>query len=330
MFLIFLKEGIIMKLEHPGLLAMPSDDYHANQSLGHSALLKLLRSPAHYREYVTTTHEPTAAMAFGTALHAAVLEPDVFGSEYAVFDETLLDGALQTIDDYKVAAEALAVKVGKMRKDEIKAAIKAADVESRFKFREDEIARLYGGKTILSAEQMTAIQSIQVNISKHAGAARRLANGASEMSGFWVDSETGVQCKIRPDWLAMDEAGEIVAILDVKTTKDSSIGGFGKSVANLGYDVQAAYYTDGLREIIGKEVPFLFLAVESDSPHNVALYRADPEMLEVGRKKYRAGLMLMKWCQESGQWPGYQPGGEEELISLPAWAVKGAASYDME
>lgn len=319
-----------MKLEHPGLLEMPAADYHANSALGHSALLKLLRSPAHYQEYVTTPHEATAAMAFGTALHAAVLEPDAFVAEYAVFDESLLEGTLQSLDDYKAAAEALGIKVGKMKKDEIKAAVKAADVESKFKFREDEIARLYEGKTILTAEQMTAIQVIQANISKHAGASRRLANGASELSGFWVDPETGVQCKIRPDWLVMDETGEIVAILDVKTTKDSSIGGFSKSIANFGYDVQAAYYTDGLKQIIGKEVPFLFLAVENDGPHNVALYRADPEMLEVGRKKVRAGLMLMQWCQQSGQWPGYQPGGEEELISLPVWAVKGASAYDME
>ena len=319
-----------MKLEHPGLLEMPAADYHATKALGHSALLKLLRSPAHYQEYVTTPHEATAAMSFGTALHAAVLEPDAFVAEYAIFNETLLEGSLQSADDYKAAAEALGIKVSKMKKDEIKEAIKAADTESKFKFREDVTAELYQGKIILTPEQMDAIQTITGNISKHFRAAKHLSRGVAERSAFWQDAETGVLCKCRPDWLVEDESGQIVAILDVKTTKDSSIGGFSKSIANFGYDVQAAYYTDGLKSVIGKELPFLFLAVESDAPHNVALYRADPEMMEVGRKKCRAGLMLMKWCQESGQWPGYQPGGEEELISLPVWAVKGAAAYDME
>ena len=51
----------------------------------------------------------------------------------------------------------------------------------------------------------------------------------------------------------------------------------------------------------------------------------DPEVIEVGRTKYRAALQLLKWCQESGSWPAYQPGGEIELISLPRWAANAEA-----
>jgi hypothetical protein len=46
------------------------------------------------------------------------------------------------------------------------------------------------------------------------------------------------------------------------------------------------------------ELPFLFVAVEKEAPHAVAVYRADPEVIEVGRKKYRAALQLLKWCQD--------------------------------
>lgn len=319
-----------MKMQHPGLLVMPAADYHRSDALGHSALLKLLRSPEHYQSYITTPHEGTAAMAFGTALHAAVLEPDAFAAEYAVFDESLLEGTLQSLDDYKAAAEALGIKTGKMKKDEIKSAVKAADIESRFKFRDDVQAELNKGKIVLSTEHMAAITTIQSKISKHPGASRRLAHGVAELSGFWVDPETGVNCKFRPDWLVMNEQGEIEAILDVKSTKDASIAGFSKSIANYGYDVQAAYYTDGLKQIIGKEVPFLFLAIENDAPYSVAMYRADQQMLDIGRKKYRAGLAIMQWCQREQQWPGYQTTDEEESISLPFWSVKGAAAFEME
>jgi len=73
--------------------------------------------------------------------------------------------------------------------------------------------------------------------------------------------------------------------------------------------------------VTGMELPFLFVAVEKDAPHAVAVYRADPDVIEIGRKKYRAALQLLKWCQATGNWPAYQPGGEIELISLPRWAA---------
>jgi hypothetical protein len=92
---------------------------------------------------------------------SAVLEPAAFASDYAVFDESQLEGSLQSLDDYKAAAAELGIKVGKMKKEEIKDAIKVADVESRFVFREDAIARLYDGKQILTPTLMMAIRSIQ-------------------------------------------------------------------------------------------------------------------------------------------------------------------------
>ena len=106
-----------------------------------------------------------------------------------------------------------------------------------------------------------------------------------------------------------------------RTCVDASSGGFSRSIANFGYEIQAAFYVDGIRAVTGMELPFLFVAVEKEAPHAVAVYRADPEVIEVGRKKYRAALQLLKWCQESGSWPAYQPGGEIELISLPRWAA---------
>jgi hypothetical protein len=127
-----------------GLLSMAAEEYHRNKdAVGHSSLVRIMRSPAHFQEYVTHPPEPTPAMAFGTAVHCAVLEPAAFASDYAVFDESQLEGSLQSLDDYKAAAAELGIKVGKMKKEEIKDAIKATDVESRFVFREDAIAKLY-------------------------------------------------------------------------------------------------------------------------------------------------------------------------------------------
>ncbi|MBA3031615.1 MAG: PD-(D/E)XK nuclease-like domain-containing protein [Gammaproteobacteria bacterium] len=310
-----------MKMENVGLLSMSSEQYHSNkEAVGHSGLVKLMRSPAHYQEYVANPPEPTPAMAFGTALHMAVLEPAEFSSVYSVFDESRLEGTLQSLDDYKSAAEALSIKVGKMKKDEIKDAIKVADVDSRFMFREDAIARLYGGKQILQPTAMLSIQSIQASISRHTGAARLLSTGLAEMSGFWMDSETGIPCKCRPDWLVM--AGEMTTgIVDVKSCCDASAEGFARVIATMGYDLQAAYYQDGIKALTGRTLPFHFIAVEKDAPFATAVYKASDEMIEVGRAKYRGALQLLKWCRENDQWPAYQPSGVIEEIDLPRWAA---------
>ena len=309
-----------------GLLSMAAEEYHRNKdAVGHSSLVRIMRSPAHFQEYVTHPPEPTPAMAFGTAVHSAVLEPAAFASDYAVFDESQLEGSLQSLDDYKAAAAELGIKVGKMKKEEIKDAIKAADVESRFVFREDAIARLYDGKQILTPTLMMAIRSIQASLSRHTGASRLLANGMAEMSGFWSDPETGLGCKCRPDWLVMaDET--ITGIVDVKTCTDASAEGFARSIATLGYDLQAAFYQDGIKTITGRTLPFYFIAVEKDAPQAAAVYRASEDVIDVGRAKYRGALQLLQWCRANNRWPAYQPNGEIETIELPRWA----ANFDLE
>lgn len=277
-----------MKIENVGLLSMPAGQYHTCPAVGHSGLLRIMRSPAHYQHYATNPPEPTPAMEFGTAVHTAILEPDNFARDYVVapkFDRRTKEG--------KAAAEAW----------------EAANA----------------GKTPLTADQMAAIEQMVASIRAHAGAARLLSNGLAEMSGFWVDQETGIECKCRPDFLAM--AGEtITGIVDVKTCSDASADGFARSIATLGYDVQAAFYQDGLKALTGRTIPFYFIAVEKEAPYAVAAYKASDEVIEVGRAKYRGALQLLKWCQEHGAWPGYQPNGEVEPISLPRWA----ANFDLE
>jgi Fic family protein len=150
----------------------------------------------------------------------------------AVFDESQLDGSLQSLDDFKSAASELGIKVGKMKKDEIKDAIKATDIEFRFVFREDAIARLYEGKQILTPTMMLAIHSIQASISHHEGASRLLRHGMAEMSGFWTDHDSGIHCKCRPDWLVMADENHY-RHSRCQNGADASVDAFARSVASL-------------------------------------------------------------------------------------------------
>jgi hypothetical protein len=147
----------------------------------------------------------------------------------------------------------------------------------------------------------------------HAGAARLLKDGLAEQTIIWRH-ESGIECKCRPDFLAEE------VIVEVKTTCDASAGAFSRSIASLGYDLQAAFYLAGCRIADNKARKFVFIAVEKDPPYATAVYQASDELVENGRRKYLAALELLKWCKEHDQWPAYQPSGEIELIDLPKWS----------
>lgn len=38
------------------------DEYHSRPEVGHSSLVRIMRSPAHYREYIENPVEPTSNM----------------------------------------------------------------------------------------------------------------------------------------------------------------------------------------------------------------------------------------------------------------------------
>ncbi len=64
---------------------IPNAHYHADRScVSVSGLKQLLRSPAHFRAYLDGEKKETPAMFFGSAIHARLLEPQVFDKEYVV------------------------------------------------------------------------------------------------------------------------------------------------------------------------------------------------------------------------------------------------------
>ena len=274
-----------INIEGLEIVSMPAEQYHATPAIGHSSLVKLMRSPAHYRNYKDTPHEPTPTMAFGTALHTAVLEPELFPTIYV---------ACEKFDRR--------TKVGKEA---------ALEWEAKNQ-----------GMIGLEPSQMESIKNIQLAVKAHVAANQYLARGYAELSVFWVDQDTGIACKSRPDFLVLDENGEVDSILDLKTSQDAGQAAFAKSIANYGYDLQAAFYSDPFSAALGKEIPFRFLAVESEAPNAAAVYRTGPATLELGRKKYRGALQLLDWCQQHDAWPSYQPYGTEEVIEVPHWATK--------
>lgn len=82
------------------VIGLPNEIYHAHDSISKSSLDTFDRSPAHY--HFANRPPPTRAMVIGSAIHAALLEPEVFAKEYAM----LFSVYSRTTTEYKQAAKA--------------------------------------------------------------------------------------------------------------------------------------------------------------------------------------------------------------------------------
>jgi hypothetical protein len=145
------------------------------------------------------------------------------------------------------------------------------------------------------------------------------APAETEFSIFWTDEATNVQCKVRLDALRL---GAPVLAFDVKTTDDAREHSFTRQLMQLDYDLQAAFYVEGVRRFTGQACPFLFGAVEDDTPHGSNFFILSPgsDLMQNGRRKMRHALQLTAECERTGAFPGYRS-GEIREPQLQPWMV---------
>jgi hypothetical protein len=283
--------------------ALTNAEYHGLTTvISKSHLDEVNRSPAHYwSRYVDPAREPeppTDAMQLGTALHTAVLEPELWDEQIIL---PPVDAPRRPSITQRNAAKPSA------------ATLEAIEFWDAF----DAAA---ASKIVLSREDAERVQLMAHAVRQHPAAAFLLGQGGvREQSYLWTDPATGLECKCRPDWHSADRR----IIADVKTTEDASPRGFAKSVANFRYHVQAAFYGDAL----GAE-QFLFIAVEKRRPYLAAVYAASSAMVEQGRAEAAANMRLIAECRSADQWPGYSD--TIELIDLPRWAQQHTDSHVLE
>lgn len=153
---------------------------------------------------------------------------------------------------------------------------------------------------ILSSDEREIIDGQHSAIMAHPAAKKLLTAFRAEVLHLWSDEDTGAQCKMKADCLP----DKIPVVVDIKRMKDVSLPGFRRSVRQYRYDVQAAYYLDGLSKTNPKD-DFIFLCVEPLPPHRVAVYLASDEMITEGREKYKANLRTYVDCKADNHYPSY-------------------------
>jgi len=172
--------------------------------------------------------------------------------------------------------------------------------------------------TILSPSQAETISGCVRAIEGHEQARSLLADCAVEQTIEW--STDGTRCKGRLD------AVKRSALVDVKTCR--ALKWFGKDSAEYLYHMQLAWYRDGAvaAGVLDADADVYIIAVETAAPHDVAVYRVPPYVLEVGVRLYRRLLGLWLECERTDTWPGRYPAMVD--LELPRWADD--ADDDME
>jgi len=249
---------------------MTEKQYNDLPAVRRSDLLKLRKSPFHYKWAKQHPDEPTTAQIFGAACHKFVLEQDEFDAEYAV--APLVD------------------KRTKVGKEEWAAFVT-----------ENE------NKSVISRDDYDQIFDMKIQLMQHEEAVE-LLHGEHEKTYTWTDTETGEECKIRLDCLT-EWRGRPV-IVDYKTVSSCEDGVFDRECRKYGYKIQAGMYTEGLAMATNFAVDagFMFVCQEKTPPYAVRVYECDPGFISQGNRQFHELLRYCHQCKETDTWPGYSNG----------------------
>jgi hypothetical protein len=260
------------------------EQYDAIEAVRRGLVLKGRSSMLHlHHAEVHGESETTAALLFGQALHAAVLEPDDF-------EERVILGPINPKTQEPYGRDSKACQT---------------------------FADENPDKIVLGKGDRDAIEGMGKAIRSHPTARKLVrAVGRSELTLVWDDAATGVRCKARIDGFI----GNGLGMIDLKSTNDASAGAFSRSVYDYGYHVQAAMTIDGWKALTGQDEPFTMIVCEKEPPYAVAVYTLGEDSLAVGRVEYREVLRSIVKCRVAKEWPGYP--AEAVPLDVPEWVFK--------
>jgi len=259
-------------------LDIPSHEYHAINAVSSHRLSLLKRSPAHLLHEILFPTPQTEAMKLGEAVHCAILEPDLFPDRYCP-----------------------APKVDRRTK---------AGKEIYENFLQENV-----GRVVLKHDEFLSCCAMSGKVNGHSVASKLIDRAdMKEVSGFFNDPVTGLFCRMRADAICKS----IGTIVDLKTTQNASPSEFERSIFKFGYHRQGAFYIDAA-QVLGLKIDhYAIIAVESEAPHCVAVYRLKNDVIELGRRENIALMEVWKKCADADEWPAYP-----ELVTdigIPAWA----------
>ncbi len=217
----------------------------------HSSELKTLQqSINHYLS--RTSYKQTDAMKMGSLGHTMILEMEAFSERYKVKQKYDRRKPLEKAEDNRITEEA--------QKE---------------------------GLTLITQDEFMLAQTWRDNVNKNPFTSKVFLNsyGENEVSGFYKHPDfEDIYGAFRVDKLIKERK----LAIDLKIMLSASPYAFISSVKKFRYDIQAAWYLDGLKELTGDVYEFVFVVCEKGTPNNVQTYTLSEQSLENARADIRA------------------------------------------
>lgn len=261
---------------------VPNEVYQKAPGISNSGLLLVGQAPAIYYGRRLDPNRPPekdrGGQIEGTLAHCAILEPDEFYERFTV--GPTLNRNTKAWKEFAAEAEA-------------------------------------AGKTPIQQPQADMAWRQRDSVLAIPDIAEALAQpGRAERSAWWTDPETEELCKVRPDYVAEFDAGDI--LLDLKTYSSAEPFEFSRQIGRKGYHQQDAMYTEGWHVASGRAVlAFVFVVVETEYPYAASAVVLDEESKQAGYLLFRRNLETYSECRRNQHWPGYCTGIEE--VSIPSY-----------
>ena len=277
------------------------DTYHLDKEWYSSTNLKnAKKSLKLFNMYQTgqLTFERKQAFDFGNAFELALLNPDEFNQKVAVEDEIL-------IQIYTDKPETKSPRSTKMYADWV-----AENIQKK--------------KYILKqsgTESFETIQYMLESCKQDAVINKLIQNIEYNYSLFWIDEETGLQLKTRPDICKSKKN----IIVNLKTADDGSPEKFFKDCANYDYPFQASMEIEGvLKSGMMQQVDYYFwLVCEKKPPFSATIYEFSQDDREWCNAEFHYVLNIVKQAKELNLFPSYSQRADNKhgiiTVQLPLW-----------
>ncbi|SKA30046.1 hypothetical protein SAMN04488128_103211 [Chitinophaga eiseniae] len=319
----------LLALSKNGVLVKDSmEKYLANKSNSSSALKEALKTPRHYYFYMNQrpVQKPKKHFDLGEICHLAFLEPEIFDKYIIEPKESMAskEGVTNLIRFYEKLNCCENADLTGWGINMLKEHLRELQATCSYK--------------VVEEESQVLIDIVHENYKRYGGGiiSRILKGAISETSFYYKDPETGLKCKIRPDYFNIEENIGVNAIISYKTTSAQDIRKFFYDAAKYKYELSEGMYQEGASYTTERKFNVtIMIMLQVVEPYMVAVFWWDAEDLQNGKYKFRHAISTVKECTDKGIWPGFEAAaesGHSGIIEMkqPDWASKVLHPVDID
>lgn len=293
---------------------VPFDVYRSWDAMNASALVWGTISMKHLRGYLDgqIAQKSSKDLNFGSALHCAVLEPDLFDERYEISRpcEAPLKSGNRAGQDCGCSAS---FKSGGQWYCGKHAGDFAEPAES-----------------FVTPEEHARILAAMESLRNHPAVRLVRQHGGFESSLVW--EWNGIKCKSRLDKEIPPGGKCPPTIVDLKkvqvgkaTTREVEA-----AIANWDYHIKMSFYALAYKAIYGEMPNIVFVFIEDNFPFDINVKALDADSLKIGLFEVEKTLLRYLDCMESGSWPGVsydEATGREDIsgVGLRDYVKRGYA-----